>query len=166
MISDLQHQLIFKGNTPEQANAVMMSFTARMPCKEIPVNGELYLRRYFMCEHTDGGQEWIHQFVSRDGDRHLHSHPWHAVSTILVGEYTEEYIDDEEKKERTLRAGDINVLDPGHIHRIASVSPFCWTHMVVGGSRLPQWYFVDDSGAKEFVNTSPADWWKDCKLRA
>lgn len=165
MITDLQHQLIFKGNTPEQANLVMLSYTARMHCKEIVVNGELYLRRYFMCEHMDGGQEWIHQFVSRDGDRHLHSHPWHAVSTILVGEYLEEYLDDGEKKERILRAGDLNILDPGHIHRIASVSPFCWTHMVVGASRLDKWFFLGDDGDKEFVSTSPADWWKDCKPR-
>lgn len=165
MITELQHQLIFKGNSPEQANLVMLSYTARMPCKEIVVNGELYLRRYFMCEHPDGAQEWIHQFVSRDGDRHLHSHPWHAVSTILVGEYLEEYLDDGDKKERTMRAGDLNILDPGHIHRIASVSHFCWTHMVVGASRLDNWFFLDDEGNKEFVATSPSDWWKDCKPR-
>ena len=54
MITDLQHQLIFKGNSPEQANLVMLSYTARMPCKEIYVNGELMMRRYFMCNHTDG----------------------------------------------------------------------------------------------------------------
>lgn len=163
MISDLQHQLIFKGNSPEQANLVMLSYTAWMPCKEIVVNGELYLRRYFMCEHPDGAQEWIHQFVSRDGDRHLHSHPWHAVSTILVGHYTEEYMDDGEIKTDTFYAGENNILDPGHIHRIAYISPYCWTHMLVGASRLPQWFFVDDKGNKEFVKTSDPDWWKDCK---
>jgi len=165
MISDLQHQLIFNGNTPEQANMVMMSFTARMPCKEIIVNGEVYLRRYFMCEHSNGGQEWIHQFLSQDGDRHLHSHPWHAVSRILLGGYSEEYMDDGEKKVMTLTAGDENIISPDHIHRIAAVEPYTWTHMTVGQSRLPQWFFVDDAGTKEFVTSSEADWWKDCKPR-
>lgn len=165
MISDRQRQLIFGAKSPDQANEVMLSFTARMPCKEIIVNGELYLRRHFMCERPDGGQEWIHQFLSQDGDRHLHSHPWHAVSTILVGHYTEEYMDDGEIKTDTFYAEENNIIDPGHIHRIAYISPFCWTHMEVGPSRLPQWFFVDERGNKEFVNTSPWDWWKDCKTR-
>jgi len=170
MFSELQHRLIFAGNEPEKVDLMLKSFTARMPCKEIIVNGELYLRRYFVCEHRDGlgnpsGQEWIHQFLSQDGDRHLHSHPWHAVSRILLGGYSEEYMDDGEKKVRTLTAGDENIISPDHIHRIAEVAPYTWTHMTVGQSRLSQWFFVDDAGTKEFVKSSESDWWKDCKPR-
>jgi len=142
-------------------NRAMLAYVANMPRKTIEVGGKPYLTRYLVCEHPDGSQEWIHQFLSADGDRHLHSHPWNAQSSILVGGYIEAYLDDGDVKTRDLKPGDTNIITPSHIHRIVCVSPYCWTHMLVGTSRLPQWFFIDEAGNREYMQTSPLKWWEN-----
>ncbi|HEY6527119.1 MAG TPA: hypothetical protein VIZ65_00375 [Cellvibrionaceae bacterium] len=137
--------------------------TADMPCKKIIINNALYLRRYFVRENADGSQEWLHEFITEDGERHLHSHPWNAISTILCGGYTEEYyyptITQTQFKE--YRPGDHNIISPDRIHRIARVQSKTWTHMMVPPSRLPNWYFVNDKSEKEHIPSSPLNWWKN-----
>lgn len=167
MISDLQHQLIFKGNSPEQANLVMLSYTARMPCKEIYINGELMMRRYFMCNHTDGfgefcGQEIIVQFMPLAKESHFHNDPFHAVSTVLVGSMIDDHLEDGFPVQKVIGAGDSLIVDPGFIHRISLVSPICWVHSVRGSSGLNQWFYLDGE-ERRYVDTVGADWWKDCK---
>jgi len=57
-----------------------------------------YLQRYYAGTFRDGSDLWLHRFLSNDGDRHLHSHPFEFQSVMLCGGYTEEFIDHEGRK--------------------------------------------------------------------
>lgn len=156
---DTNHETIY--------HKALYAFTAEMPCKTIEVNGTPYLRRYFVCEHADGSQEWLHQFLTADGERHIHSHPWAAVSTILCGGYTEEYEYTLRpgKKQITLRTGDKNVITADRLHRIIEVHGHCWTHMLVAAERSETWHFINEAGEREIMLTSPKHWWRHEKTR-
>lgn len=151
---EINHQNIY--------HQALFAYTAEMPCKTIPVNGEPYLRRYFVQQHKDGSQEWLHQFLTAYPEPHMHSHPWAAVSIILCGGYTEEYEYTLRPgiKRETLRAGDINIITPDKVHRIVELHGHCWTHMHVAAERLDTWDIFKDAGEKEVMKTSPADWWR------
>lgn len=56
-------------------------------------------------------------------------------------------------------------ITPFTWHRISSILPDTWTLMIVAKSRLPFWYFQDDSGDLEVMQASPRDWHKECKTR-
>src|SRR5690554_2304453 len=90
----------------------MMALTADMPMKTIEVNGESYLERYFAHSLADGAQVWYHRFLRNDSERHLHSHPWIAVSRILIGCYLEERAIEGSICVRGLQEGDCNVIAP------------------------------------------------------
>jgi len=102
-------------------NELLMRLTAAMPMKQINLDKFLneshqlgstkvtetvcvqtpYLQRYFAGTFRDGSDLWLHRFLSADGDRHLHSHPFEFESIILHGGYTEEFIElDGSKKTR------------------------------------------------------------------
>lgn len=143
----------------------LMLITRTMPMKTINVNGEDYLERYFVGE-LNGTQEWLHRFLRADSERHLHSHPWDADSTILCGYYREEVLrDNGEKHQIVWSEGDKNIITVGKIHRIVDVDQNTWTHMKVYPGREPHWYFIDDNGVKTQMETSPEDWYLSCKPR-
>jgi len=142
----------------------LMLITRTMPMKTIQVNGEDYLERYFVGE-LNGTQEWLHRFLRADSERHLHSHPWDADSTILCGWYTEEVALDFEQFETDWYEGEVNTITKDKIHRIVAVEPNTWTHMRVYPGREPHWYFIDDNGVKTQMETSPEDWHLSCKPR-
>ena len=154
----------------------LKAVTARMPCKTIPINGHDYLRRYYAGTQRSGRDVWLHEFLSADGERHLHNHPFTARSIILSGGYTEElpgYQEDHQPNPvagvivRVLEAGQVpETADIGrhmaaadHWHRIARVRPHTWTMMIVEPHRLPHWYFRDDDGTTVQMDSSPRDWW-------
>lgn len=56
-------------------------------CVPIP-----YLQRYYAGTFRDGSDLWLHRFLSNDGDRHLHSHPFEFQTVMLCGGYTEEFL--------------------------------------------------------------------------
>jgi hypothetical protein len=133
--------------------------------KTIQVSGEDYLERYFVGE-INGTQEWLHRFLRSDSERHLHSHPWDADSTILCGWYTEECITKGGVKfECDFGEKQINVITTDKLHRIIDVIPNTWTHMRVYPGREPNWHFIDDNGVKMQMKTSPEDWYLDCNSR-
>jgi hypothetical protein len=143
----------------------LMLITRTMPMKKIQVNGEDYLERYFVGE-LNGTQEWLHRFLRADSERHLHSHPWDADSTILCGMYVEQIQrPNGDKYEAYRNAGETNIITVGRLHRIIEVEANTWTHMRVYPGREPQWYFIDDNGVKTQVDTSPEDWYLSCKPR-
>jgi hypothetical protein len=143
----------------------LMLITGSMPMKAIQVNGEDYLQRYYAGE-ANGEQHWLHRFMRADSERHLHSHPWWAKSTILCGWYREECLNkDGRKYESDFFEGDINSISPDRVHRIVQVMPNTWTHMVVFSERREEWHFIDDDGNKEIVRSSPLDWWRSCGPR-
>lgn len=138
-----------------------MAMTADMPMKTIVVNGEEYLQRYFAHMLADGTQVWYHRFLRNDSERHLHTHPWFARSTILVGGYVEE----REVNDKVIRMGyspgDLNTIGFGTTHRVVEVEPNTWTMMIVSPGRQPVWHFVNDDGFKTEMQTSPFEWSKD-----
>lgn len=143
-----------------------MLITRTMPMKTIQVNGEDYLERYFVGK-LNGTQEWLHRFLRADSERHLHSHPWDADSTILCGWYEEEILcgNNIDKRTITWHEGDQNIITPDKIHRVLEVEPNTWTHMRVYPGRKPHWYFIDDNGVKTQMDTSPEDWYLSCNPR-
>lgn len=91
----------------------LLRLTADMPMKQInldvyydkecPLTGKIervksldkstpYLQRYYAGTFRDGSDLWLHRFLSNDGDRHLHSHPFEFSSVMLCGGYTEEFL--------------------------------------------------------------------------
>lgn len=140
---------------------LLMRLTRRRPMKTIEVMGMPYLERYYM-GGCFGYQVWLHRFLSADGERHLHTHPWTATSIVLSGWYWEECPRGSyERREPWSRLR----IAPSRLHRIQSVRRNTWTLMIVSPGRLPFWEFVDDEGNTVLMKTSPEDWWKDCGVR-
>ena len=109
---------------------ILTAVTATRPCKTIQINGQDYLRRYYVGTQVAGNDVWLHEFLSSDGERHLHSHPFTARSIILMGGYTEELPGYTEKHKP----------NPGSLSRQASVpktlehaSRFQPLHIVISG---------------------------------
>ena len=145
---------------------ILMILSATLPMKRIMVNDELYLERYHVKNDQDGTQHWLHRFLRNDSERHMHSHPWHAVSKVIYGSYTEDVRRvDGSILERSYKVGDTNYIPEDKIHRIITVAPNTWTYMIVRPERLDQWFFIDEKGNKHCMQTSPADWYLSCKTR-
>ncbi len=143
----------------------LLTITATMPMKTIPIGGKDYLQRYFVSEYEDGSQDWLHHFLTADGDRHVHSHPWKATSRILSGGYSEIRQINGEQYQFNYIAGSINEIEPNTLHRIISVEPNTWTLMHVEAHRLDDWFFIDDEGNKEIMQASKPDWWREHQTR-
>ncbi len=99
-------------------NDLLMRLTADMPMKQINMEKSIcepkelvpktafnviehgnfftfesaYIQRYYAGTFRNGSDLWLHRFLSNDGDRHLHSHPFEFQSVMLNGGYTEEFI--------------------------------------------------------------------------
>lgn len=162
-------------------NELMLDLTKEMPMKQIDINGRPYLQRYYAGTTADNRDLWLHRFMSSDGERHLHCHPFNARSVILSGSYIEEYAY-EGSEGSAIREVDyldvdklifmlthpstmiISALRMGRPitvfdwHRIAEVRPDTWTLFIVDPERLPMWFFRDDEGKLEPVVASPRDW--------
>lgn len=176
-------------------NEKMMSITKNMPMKQIAINGKPYLQRYYAGTFSDKKDLWIHRFLSNDGERHLHSHPFDFTSIVLCGGYTEEYLTEfGTKLNRRFYANKTNTVNFSYSekfwppyglsiyfidcfeggkntvnvfdwHRIAEIEPETWTAVIVNSQRLPKWYFQDDDGALQDVKASQRDWWKNYNTR-
>jgi len=127
--------------------------------KSIDLNEVPYLQRYYM-GGIFGYQIWLHRFMTADSERHLHSHPWTAVSVVLSGWYIEE-IHGAPSANLRLRLRLPAVIGPSRIHRIGWTQAGTWTLMLVGRKRESEWFFIDDSGKKVSMKTSERDWWKN-----
>lgn len=172
-------------------NETMLALTTSMPMRQIDVGGKPYLRRYMAGTTADDYDVFVHQFLSADGDRHLHSHPRDSYSLPIVGGYREEMPQGTYwRRPHAMNAGMVEMLTSAiaqpwmqhfdrmgmkafcrHItvfdwHRIAEVELGTWSLFIVGPEILPYWYFRDDAGNLESVKSSPRDWWKSCGPRS
>ena len=81
-------------------NDLLLELTAGMPMKQINFDfsklgvdhSKPYLQRYFAGNFRDGVDLWLNRFLSNDGYRHLHSHPFEFNSVIINGGYKEEFL--------------------------------------------------------------------------
>lgn len=138
--------------------AKLFALTANLPCRLITVKGEPYLERYYL-GRLFGMTAYLHRFVSADGDREVHDHPWKfAMSFVLCGGYVErrmlsmshKEVDGVITKLRRVRVGMPNVLLPTSFHQIVSVRPNTWT-LFIHSKPFKKWGFVKKESPEVIV---------------
>lgn len=141
--------------------SILHRITASRPMRLIEVSRRPYLERYYLGKIL-GREVWLHHFLTADGDRHVHSHPWWATSIILTGGYVEETATLEGqgmiRSIESLTAPAINRIPAGKLHRIARVTPGTWTLMIVGPRHGQGWHFYADDGTTTRGPSAPKDW--------
>lgn len=158
--------------------SLLSRLTASRPMRLIEIDGNPYLERYHMA--TLGAfQVWLHHFVRNDAERHVHDHPWSALSVILTGGYTEEVAEAAQTHDtshhtisrhtRQFVAPALNLITGRHMHRITEVTRGTWTLMLVGPRHGRGWFFYDDGPEgirrrQPFAST-PDDWWRTAGTR-
>jgi len=128
----------------------------KLRCRVIEVDGDPYLSRFYLL-HTRRDilpGIFLHYFHRGDNDRELHNHPWEkALSFILWGGYTEEYLDrDGNKQKRILKPGNINRIAQGHFHRVELLKDGCWS-LFIAGKRVQGWGFWDNEKWEYYPHT-------------
>lgn len=159
---------------------ILRNLVRRRPMRLIEINGEPYLERYYMGTVL-GRQLWLHRFVRDDSERHVHDHPWTALSLILTGGYTEQVATlvtmgrapartTLAMRQHDRRAPGINLIGAQRLHRITSVQPDTWTLMIVGPRHGKGWFFYSQSPdgvrARQPFSSTPDDWWRTAGTRA
>ena len=171
--------------TDELSQKFLMSHTALMPMRQVNLPRGAYLQRYFAGSFNDK-DVWIHRFLSNDSEQHLHNHGFEFKTIMLRGRYVEEYRSQEDGKTHSRITTAVHTpmsmtwwlthlpsleyahgrhIDVFDWHRIVEADPETWTALIVPRKRIPMWFFKDDNGKLEGVNSSPADWWKYYKVR-
>lgn len=125
-------------------NKLFYKLTNYLHCRVILVEGKSYLERYYITKHI-----YLHRFISGDGDRHVHDHPWAwAFSIILLGGYLEET-----GLGKRINRKFFNFISSTYYHRILSVEPKTWT-LFVRGKMIKRWGFLDYNGKYTFAKVS------------
>lgn len=135
-------------------NKLLYKISGLLPARAIFINGQPYMERYFLFR-AFGYTAYLHRFLSADGDRYPHDHPWETSYGIpLTGGYSEERcsINPNAKYGQIIhgysrRKGPINRLQTNKIshkdwHRIARVQPRTWTLFIHSTPRIQEWGFV------------------------
>lgn len=105
-----------------------------------------YLRRWWIIPRNRWFNIYLHEFLRDDDDRALHDHPWHSLSIMLKGEYTEHRIvDGGVHTRRIFRAGDIIWRRPRYAHRLELHWGTCYT-LFITGPRVREWGFHCPNG--------------------
>lgn len=157
--------------------------TANRPMRLIEINGRPYLERYYMGRWLRR-EWWLHHFVSSDCERHVHNHPWSAISFVLTGGYVEEraslglrrtdlhkgYVSYLKRHLQDIVAPSVNFISSECMHRIAETRAGTWTLMCVGKRHGNGWFFFGET-PNGIVKTPPMessadDWHKTAPCRA
>lgn len=142
--------------------------TANRPMRLIEIKGEPYLERYFIAS-LFGRQIWLHRFVRDDAERHVHDHPWSALSVILTGGYTEEVMEDVDLPSGYIqsihwsvrhKALGFNWIPASKKHRISSVIEGTWSLMLVGKRHGRGWHFYEGGKRYQPYAGTGDDWWR------
>lgn len=116
-------------------------------CRLIKIKGQPYLERYYVGK-LFGVTFFLHRFVSGDGDRYLHDHPFsYSGAVILSGGYTEvvlkhlDPINGQVVKYRAFYPGRVNLISSSKFHKVISVKPETWT-LFWHTKRIKHWGFM------------------------
>lgn len=153
---------------------ILKKIVARLPFRTITGNdGRPYLTRWYVWPRgprTAHGEDpatppapfaiFIHYFHRSDEDRELHNHPWgRSIAIILSGGYVEErdaevyVVNDKvtyvERRTKTFRAGDVNVITKDDYHRVDLLYPDkgSWS-LFIAGRNVGSWGFRDATTGK------------------
>lgn len=157
-------------------NKILFKLTAMLPCRLIErTPGEKYLERYYVGQLL-GWTFYLHRFVSRDGDLHVHNHPWSTgFAAVLAGKYDEEVATDVcphagpsgcVTARRAVKW--LNRVDGNRFHRILRVDPGTWTLFAHGPrpklrGATKGWGFMAREGSTTvytpFTSSPSATWW-------
>ena len=118
-------------------NTILLWLTTYLPCRKISRDGTPYLERYYILPFI-----YLHRFISSDGDKDIHDHPWlFAFSFVLSGAYSEEVLTGcYGIQYRTHKW--FNFIKGKKFHRIFFTEPNTWTLFIVG-PRYKVWRFLD-----------------------
>jgi len=143
MTDAVDHGSLFLGGTRHWCEAL----AARAVKQVIERDGLPYLTRYFLAGwnphyRRPAPAAFLHHFVASDPRGTVHSHPWDAMSIILVGAYREFRCnaDGTPFDVRDYREGEINYLTTVDRHRIELLTRDCWT-LFLAGEYMRDWEF-------------------------
>lgn len=122
--------------------------------RDIVIDGELYLRRWYVSGRGTDAQWFLHNIRKPDAGRDLHDHPWDFTTKILSGGYVEK-IEDYNADGTSLYSGVMPRL-PGdevnhlatHTHRITYVQPGTYTLVKAGPARRTWGFWVSERVSK------------------
>lgn len=131
--------------------------------RDIVINGQLYLRRWYLRGRGTASQWFLHNIRLPDAGREMHDHPWDFKTRILAGGYTED-VDGSGEHERP--AGTLLDNTAEHTHRLAAVQPGTWTLVHAGKARRVWGFLREDRFTwepwREYLGTPDAmDWPED-----
>lgn len=149
---------------------ILYRITANLPCRLIKIEDKPYLERYYLGTWF-GVTCYLHRFVSGDGDRAVHDHPWTgAAALVLAGGYREERLVHMDPatgwavKLRRMFPGRVNFIGRRSFHRITETKPETWT-LFMHARRCKGWGFLETSNTGVVVYHQPLDlslvfdWW-------
>lgn len=112
-----------------------------------------YMDRYWYLPEIFGERARLHRTRRGDKGRDLHDHPWHFVSVILEGGYTEEVSAEQPlgahdglTERLRWRAGDVLFRHAEHCHRLdMEPGEECWS-LVFTAPKTREWGFWTAKG--------------------
>lgn len=119
-----------------------------LPIRFIDIDHKRYLERYYIGQRF-GLTFYLHRFVSNDGDRFLHNHPWRfALGILLRGVYYERFkkgLSMSYKTEyRTLQGWRrFNFISRNSFHQIVGAQTETWT-LFIHTNKKEGWGFVEE----------------------
>lgn len=143
-----------------------------------PKDGTMYLLRFNLirCPWFSVKLHWIYQ---SDADRQVHDHPWHFVSFVLRGGYTERVVhisntDNTIELDTVEEVRHMSAKKAWHAHRILRLRRSPTVTLVLTGRRVRRWGFWERVPGKPFnvlrwvhwkEYTTPGrvnlhDWWR------
>lgn len=142
---------------------ILRAWSDRLRARLIEIDGRPYLVRYLVAR-VAGCELYLHEFLTADGERHVHDHPWAwSASLLLAGGYVEEVLTAIDGYAgpltctRIQRAPGVNLVGRG-FHRIAQITPGTWTIFAVG-PRRKMWGFLEyDAERRATVYAQPFDY--------
>lgn len=152
---------------------VLEAVAKRLPENRIAIDGDIYLRRFYLCGQMGGRLAslfrfgpavkerlgflptvYLHCFYRPDHDRDLHNHPWAGTSLLLSGGYVEERwmghpaSSGAFKRFKVFVAGNVNKLDASTYHRVDTLlAERVWTLFIIG-PKTQSWGFWDEARAR------------------
>lgn len=134
----------------------------------IKVDGEPYLRRFYLKHSGILPGLYLHYFYRGDRDRELHNHPWrYSFSLILKGGYKEERLVNNKVRVYHYKAGDVNIIKANDFHRVVMPEGVngtgVWT-LFCSGKKVQDWGFIDPNTG-EFIDWQTYEENKSLKKR-